>query len=217
MATSTARRARGSGTPPLADIVPAALAFIDSHGLDKFSINALAAEMGAIQPNMYRRISSRRELLDLVVDHIMAEAGLPEVDPSDWYAWLADWGIRVRRAWHAHPRAGGLIHHGSTRSVASIDAVLGVFLGAFPSEFVVVGVQAYLAHVLGATLLEARPASADEPQRQLPTDVSPDVLPNLAEFARIVDAQATGPESEEQNFLAGLTILLDGLRTHTKG
>jgi AcrR family transcriptional regulator len=192
------------------------LAFIDTHGLDRFSINALAAEMGAIQPNMYRRISSRRELLDLVVDEIMAEAGLPDLDPSDWYAWLADWGVRVRRAWHAHPGAGGLVHHGSTRSVAAIDAVLGVFIGAFPSEFVVVGVQAYLAHVLGATLLEARPASADEPDRQPPVELSAEALPNLAEYARIVDAQATGTESEERNFLAGLTILLDGLRAHTK-
>jgi AcrR family transcriptional regulator len=216
MATSTARRARGSGTPPLADIVTAALAFIDTHGLDRFSINALAADMGAIQPNMYRRISGRRELLDLVVDQIMTEAGLPVLDPSDWHAWLADWGVRVRRAWHAHPGASGLIHHGSTQSIAAIEAVLGVFLEAFPPEFVVVGSQAYLAHVFGATLLETRAAAGDEPDRTFPQELSAETLPNLAEYARIVAVRGTSAQSAEQSFVAGLTILLDGLRTHTK-
>src|SRR5690242_20334664 len=83
-------RPRGSGTPPQEEIVAAALRFIDEHGLERFSINALAGAMGAFQPNIYRRVVDRQELLNLIVDAIMAEAGAPEVDPSDWQGWLAD-------------------------------------------------------------------------------------------------------------------------------
>lgn len=214
MAASTQRRARGSGTPPLEDIVTSALAFLDDHGLERFSINALATEMGAIQPNMYRRITSRRQLLDLVVDRLMEEAGLPDLDPADWHAWLADWGVRVHRSWNAHPGAAGLVHHGSTQSVAAIEAVLGVFLSAFPKDFVVVGLQAYLAHVFGTILLEAPSGASDDVTTRPRPQLSAQTLRHLADHSRITTARGHRAPSAEQNFLAGLTILLDGLRPH---
>ena len=216
MAASTQRRARGSGTPPLEDIVTAALAFIDAHGLDRFSISALATEMGAIQPNMYRRISSRRQLLDLVVDRIMSEAGLPDLDPGDWHAWLADWGVRVHRAWHAHPGAAGLVHHGSAQSVASLEAVLGVFMGAFPKDFVAVGLHAYLAHVFGTILLEARAAPSDDHAARPQPELSAQTLRHLADHATIASERGSRASSGEQTFLSGLTLLLDGFRSHAR-
>src|SRR5262249_26084033 len=45
-------RRRARATPPQGAIVSAALAFIDAHGLDAFSLKALAAELGMHQPNM---------------------------------------------------------------------------------------------------------------------------------------------------------------------
>jgi AcrR family transcriptional regulator len=207
-------RPRGKGTPSQAEIVTAALAFIDTHGLDKFSVSALAAELGMFQPHVYRRVASRQQLLDLVVDQIMTEVGAPDVEPSQWHAWLLDWGARVRRAWQRHPRAGALIYHGDEASRSAMDRVLGVLLASFPDDVVVVAGKAYLSYVFGATLLEVRALSAGEPPD--PGEAPPAASPyrNIQEFARLEVNRGTTEEAAERDFLQGLSILLDGFRAH---
>jgi AcrR family transcriptional regulator len=214
-AAATAKeRPRGKGTPSQAEIVAAALTLIDTHGLDKFSVSALAAELGMFQPHVYRRVASRQQLLDLVVDRIMSEAGTPEVEPSEWHAWLLDWGARVRRAWQRHPRAGALIYHGDEVSRSAMDRVLGVLLASFPDDFVVVAGKAYLSYVFGATLLEVRALSAGEPSSN--DDVPPAESPyrSIQAFALIEADRAGTEEAAERDFLQGLSILLDGFRAH---
>ena len=208
-------RRRGRATPPQGDIVSAALTFIDAHGLDRFSLKALAAELGMHQPNMYRRFASRRELLDLVVDEIMAEAGEPGLDRSDWHAWLLDWAARVRRAWQRHPRAGALIYHGGEVSRTAMDNVFGVLLASFPADVVVVTGKAYLSHVLGATLLEVRAFSAGDDTASEATqvdDADASSYPNAVRFGLLESQGEATQEAAERDFLRGLSILLDGFR-----
>jgi AcrR family transcriptional regulator len=212
MATSSTRRApvpdrpRRTSTPPQAEIVAAALAFIDAKGLEAFSLNALAAELGMFQPNMYRRFANRQQLLDLVVDEIMREAGSPDVDPADGRGWLLDWGARVRRAWVSHPRAAALSHHGGEASREAMDRVLGVLLTAFPADVAVVAGKAYLSQVFGAALLEARGQAASAADAPAPVTSE---YSHVLEFARLEEQRATTQDAEH-DFVQGLGILLDG-------
>ena len=57
----------------LAEIAAAAVAIADEHGLAAVSMRAVAVGIDASAPALYRYLSTREDLLDLMVDHVTAE------------------------------------------------------------------------------------------------------------------------------------------------
>jgi AcrR family transcriptional regulator len=53
--------------------VSAALALVDSEGLEAVSTRRLAAELGVTGPSLYNHVGTKEELLDDVVDTVLAE------------------------------------------------------------------------------------------------------------------------------------------------
>ncbi|GAA1998052.1 TetR/AcrR family transcriptional regulator [Catenulispora subtropica] len=53
-------------------IVAAALALVDAEGLDALSTRRLAAELGVSGPSLYNHVATKDELLDAVVDSVVA-------------------------------------------------------------------------------------------------------------------------------------------------
>ncbi|GEC08806.1 TetR family transcriptional regulator [Streptomyces spinoverrucosus] len=64
-------------------IVAAAIALADEGGLEAVSLRKVAARLNAGPMRLYGYISTKEELLDLMVDEVQAEI-LPEGRPSDW-------------------------------------------------------------------------------------------------------------------------------------
>ena len=217
-----ASRPWGTGTPSLDVIVATALEIIDVEGVDALTTRRLADELGMFQPNLYRRIKDRNHLLDLVVEAIMTEVGIPDVDPSEWAAWLTDCGLRIWRTWVGHPRAAVLLHHGGAypATMRVVDAVLGVFVnGTIASEAAPAAIQAYLGYVFGTTMLEALGRS--EAVRRVPAPLNPDqaaLYPNLhalrAQPVGEPPENVAGSNGAEAMFTAGLSLVLDAIAAH---
>ncbi|MGW5330548.1 TetR/AcrR family transcriptional regulator [Streptomyces sp. NPDC004014] len=66
-----------------ARIVAAAITLADAGGLEAVSLRKVAGRLNAGPMRLYGYISTKEELLDLMVDEVQAEI-LPEERPSDW-------------------------------------------------------------------------------------------------------------------------------------
>lgn len=105
-----------------ADITAAAVALADRDGLDAVSMRRVAAELGTGAGSLYRYVSSRDDLLDLMSDAAASGYELP-APTGDPVADLVQLGIRAREVHRRHPWLTELI---STRPVigpAGVDVL----------------------------------------------------------------------------------------------
>src|SRR5690242_20237330 len=114
-------------------IVSAALELVDSEGLESVSTRRLAAALGVTGPSLYNHVGTKEELLDDVVDTVLAAvdtsmfAGLNGANPG-WRNALEQWARSYRNALAAHPNvvpalASGLGRRPNALRIA--DAVFG--------------------------------------------------------------------------------------------
>jgi AcrR family transcriptional regulator len=104
----TARQAR-TGRPPkltVDAVVAAAIAIADEDGLGATSMARLAARLEVATMTLYTYVPSRAELVDLMVDDVLAARSLPgpgEPRPADWRDQVLLYAERTRAAYVAHP------------------------------------------------------------------------------------------------------------------
>jgi AcrR family transcriptional regulator len=85
-----------------AEIVAAAIALADSGGLGAASMRAIAGALGTAAASLYRYLSSRDDLLDLMADAALSEVQFPE--PSGhWLDDLVDVARQQRALHRRHP------------------------------------------------------------------------------------------------------------------
>ena len=142
-AQAARRRARREAQGPQRDggrrerttaeaIVAGAVAIIDAEGLDALTVRRLASELGVAPMTVYSYVRGKEEILDLVVDRVAADIGLPPVE-ADWRERARALAHSLRAALLAHPDGARLI---SERPVTSpnafrlFDAGLGIFRSA---------------------------------------------------------------------------------------
>ncbi|MBQ0830829.1 TetR/AcrR family transcriptional regulator [Streptomyces tagetis] len=82
-------------------IVAAAIALADEGGLEAVSMRKVAARLDAGPMRLYRYVSTKEELFDLMVDEVQAEM-LPEEQPADWREALSALAHRTRRTTLRH-------------------------------------------------------------------------------------------------------------------
>lgn len=107
--TRLEREARGP-RPSLRyrDIVTAAIEIADAEGLDALSMRKVAGRLGAGTMSLYRYLTNRDELVDLMVDQVVGQEPLPE--PSGhWRTDLAELARRDRQVARRHPWSVGLM------------------------------------------------------------------------------------------------------------
>jgi AcrR family transcriptional regulator len=202
----TSQAVWGQGSPPVEDIVAAALRLLDEQGFAALTTRRLASVMNIHQPTIYRRVADRDSLLGLVADAIMAEGGRLDRDALDWRDWLHATGMRVRAAWRRHPNAGPLLHYGGAHPAISrfLDDVVAVMRSAGLEGTELIGaLQAYLGYVLGSVMLDGRGTHG-----AAPVPVEGSTFPDLQHLQLLV-LQAT--ETPEVVFETGLVLVLDGI------
>jgi len=97
---------QSSGPQPLsrAAIVAAAIEIADADGLEAVSIRRLATKLGARPMSLYSHIGRKGDLIDLMVDEVMAGAVIPGGPPTDdWREALRQIAQRTRESTRAHP------------------------------------------------------------------------------------------------------------------
>jgi AcrR family transcriptional regulator len=114
-------------------IVSAALVLVDAEGLEALSTRRLAAELGVTGPSLYNHMGTKEELLDEVVDTVLAGvdtsmfADLSATNP-EWRPALDKWARNYQKAIAAHPNIVPALATGLGRRPNGLriaDAVFG--------------------------------------------------------------------------------------------
>ena len=156
-------------------ILAAAVRFIDERGLADLTMRRLGAELGVEAMSMYRYVPGREELLDGIVETIVAELYAdPDVlqSPRDgWQDFLQRLAHGIRRVALAHPRAFPLVAsrppeapwlRPPLRSLAWVESFLhGMTSEGFSEEDAVGAYRAFTSFLLGHLLLEVSVRGAD--------------------------------------------------------
>ncbi|MEJ5255293.1 MAG: TetR/AcrR family transcriptional regulator C-terminal domain-containing protein [Acidimicrobiales bacterium] len=109
-----------SARPPLSldRIITAAVALADREGLDQLSMRRLGAELGVEAMSLYHYVGSKDELLDRMLDQVIAEIALPPEGESWWQQlWLL--AHEFRNCGRRHP---GVLPLFGARAIRSVEA-----------------------------------------------------------------------------------------------
>lgn len=156
-------------------IVAAAVAYIDDYGLAGLTMRRLGAMLGVEAMALYRYVSSKEDLLDQVVDHLVADMrrddAVPMAPRDGWQDFLQRLAHGVRRVALEHPKAFPLVAsrppeapwlRPPLRSVDWVEVFLsGLISDGFTDRAAVAGYRAFTSFLLGHLLLEVSTHGAD--------------------------------------------------------
>jgi AcrR family transcriptional regulator len=219
MTSGTARRA------PLSRdrVLHAAVALADVVGIEALSMRRLAQELGVVPMALYKHVANKDELLDGMVDAVLAE--IEPADPAlEWPAAVRRRLLSARQAVLRHPWARKAIESRTRRTpvvLAYMDSLAGTFrTGGFSADL-----THHVMHALGNRIWGFSPELFDEPRDPQAPAMSPEQQEALAaEFARRYphileiataatqgDLSAVGGGCDEQfEYEFALDVLLDG-------
>jgi AcrR family transcriptional regulator len=87
----------------------AALAIIDTEGLEAFSIRRLAEELGVNGTSLYHHFANKEEILVGAAELALADVRTPDTTECTWQTWLPENTRMLREAMVAHPALVPLI------------------------------------------------------------------------------------------------------------
>jgi len=206
-------------------IVAAAVRIADAEGLDAVSMGRVAAELGAAPMSLYRHVSAKEELLNLMVDTAWGDSPDPLAAGEGWRSGLSRWAWALRASLRRHPWAVRLPLNSlpvMPRAVAWFEHALACMRDTPLTEArkasVILLLSGYVRN-LAATesdIEAAMRASGLRPDewmaaypRMLSQLTDPQRFPALSAFiaAGVFDV-ADGPDDE---FIFGLDRILDGI------
>lgn len=197
--TTTQRRERAAwGSLSRAQVVDAAERRVRAGSFESLSMRSLAADLGVAPMSLYGHIRDKDDLLDEVVDRLLASTWEPAVDRSDWGAWVEEAAERLRALLVGEPVALHVfLSHPvvSPAAMARMEAMLEVFQSAgFSNQAAERAYAAVHTYTIGFAAFEAARTN-----RYSATDEQDPLRQRLARF--------TTPEQ----FREGLTYFLGGL------
>src|ERR1700684_35831 len=101
-------------------VVAEGLAVISGDGAQALSMRALAARLGVVPGALYRHVRSKEQLLDLVLDAVLAEVDCRADLTQPWAAQVATLAHRLRGALEHHPGVAALLKTRDPLSPASL-------------------------------------------------------------------------------------------------
>jgi len=212
--------------PPLTRdaIVDAALRVLEREGAAGLSMRRVAQELGTGTGSLYWHVSSKEELINLLVDRVASQIEVPPPDPERWQEQLKDWMLQAWRVFQRYPGVAGLtlgrIPVGPNL-VRWTEWMLALLRGAGVPDHIAAFAGDLGGLYLGASAYERGMAgspptgedlSADEVVRMirgyyesLPADQFPNVLATLDELF------SGGPD---ERFELGLEVIIRGLASY---
>jgi AcrR family transcriptional regulator len=200
-------------------IVATAIEILDREGLDAVTTRRVAESLGTGSASLYAHVTSRDELIELMVDRIAAGITVPGPDPARWQDQLRAYAHHAQQVWASHAdiaRASLATIPTGPERLRVIEGLLAILRAAGFSDQVaawaVDRLQIYIdADVFEGSLYAARIKQGFDVQehiatvrdyfRRLPADRFPLV-------SSMADTIMSGGE---QRFEFGLDLLLAGL------
>jgi AcrR family transcriptional regulator len=132
-------------------ILEAAVALADHDGVDAISMRRIANELGVVPMALYKHVANKEELLDGMLDLVVAEFDTPRSD-TDWRTALRERILSARRALLRHGWASRVIETRTEPTplvMAYFDSIIGMFLDAGFS----IDLTHHALHALGSRLM----------------------------------------------------------------
>jgi len=197
-------------------VLDAAVEFADREGIEALSMRRLAPELGVEAMSLYTHVASKDDLLDGMVDVVVAEIPIRR-SRAGWKARLRALVLSARRVLLRHPRASRIIATRSDPGPATfryLDAVIGILRdGGFSLD------QAHHAlHMLGTRILGFTQDLFDDSGDMGPEEAAAladqlgQAFPHLAALALSVTHEGgLGGCDDDVEFELALDVILDGL------
>ncbi|MFI7606009.1 TetR/AcrR family transcriptional regulator [Micromonospora sp. NPDC049366] len=207
------RPARGSRGPTPThtrdEIVAAAIALADAEGLAAVSMRAVATALGASAASLYRYLSSRDDLLDLMTDRTVGELRPHPTGEGDWLDGMLLLARRQRELFRRHPWLVEVIHRPSgigPEGLAWFDACLGTLE---PLPCAASAKFEAIAMMTGVVSLFARTETAAPPVGFTAVDLT--AYPHLAAALTTPSAPAPPGDLFDRTLRSLLAGLLSGV------
>jgi AcrR family transcriptional regulator len=196
-------------------ILETSLALADEHGVDAITMRRLGDELGYEAMSLYRHVKNKDEVLDGILDLVLAETEQPSLD-GPWDDAIRRSALSVHRALERHPWATQLLMTPPRirrRRIEYMDALLGCLRNAgFSAETTYTAYHVLDAHIYGFSLWLAtyeRAQLTPEQVAKLIREIKLEGYPHLSEHR---DQHLTeGPHREVDAFSLGLDLILGGL------
>jgi AcrR family transcriptional regulator len=150
------RRPRADGHS-VERIVAVALGIVDAEGLDALTVRRIADQLGTGSATLYRHLTSREELLELLVDHVLGDVRRPAARLA-WRAKVEHLSAELRRVLMEH---ANLVPALATSPLLGPNAMRGADLGlasllegGYPPDVAVLAYRALLDYVLGTVFFD---------------------------------------------------------------
>lgn len=195
------------------EILDAALAIADKHGIDAVSMRSVAQRVGVTAMALYPHFSGKDALLDGLVGQVLSELALPS-GTAPWQERLSALAHTVRALAHRHPAVVPLLFSRpavTADAVRAVDTIYQALLEAgVPEEKVARLERLVSTFVLGYAISEVsgRFAAGTLGTRERRAQLPDADLPAHHQLARWLDA----PRSWDEEFDADLADLTEMIR-----
>jgi len=215
-------------------IVEAAIRIIDEEGFDAVSMRRVAQEFGTGAASLYAYVANKDELLDLIVDQIMAESMIEAMDPAESVAdWQEQLKSLVRHSYQvvaSHRDLAralmGRIPFGPN-GLRNVEGLLGLLRAHGLPDYIAAYAGDLIGQYIAATAIEdymwrqrhpdATPEQVAEAMGQVGDYLAAlpkEQFPNLTALARTMVGDSGDPGSPLfDRFELGLDIIVRGLTT----
>jgi len=199
-------------------VLHAAVALADEIGIESLSMRRLAQQLGVVPMALYKHVAHRDELIEGMVDTLIAEIDPPTMDAA-WRPAVRARVLSARRALQRHAWARQALESRTAKTptvLAYMDSIIGIFLaGGFSADLTHHVMHAFGSRMWGLT------------QEVFDDSANPPEPPDEATFARLASAfpnvatmavsASHDPESivgsgcdDQFEFEFALDLLLDG-------
>ena len=198
-------------------ILQAALELADASGVESLTMRRLGEELGFEAMSLYRHVTNKHDLLDGMLDLVLAEWQVPDGD-GHWLQRIRTSARSVHDALRRHSWSAQLLMTGGhlpSARLAYMDSLLGTLReSGFDADSAYHVYHLLDGYIFGFTLWEiaytAQPMDAEAVTRIMEA-VPWAEYPHLAEHR---DQHMTeGPHRDVSSFDVGLDLILDGLDT----
>jgi AcrR family transcriptional regulator len=196
-------------------ILEAAAELVDEQGIETLSMRRLGQSLGYEAMSLYNHVSNKDDLLDGILDLVLAEMEPPDVDGG--LAAIRTSSLAAHEALTRHPWAASLLTAAGRIRPARLefmDALLGALRNAgFSAETTYHAYHVIDAHIVGFSLWQAShgsiPPDIDDVRAFIDRMVPVATYPHLHEHA--LQHLDDGPHQEVPAFEYGLDLILESL------
>jgi len=200
-------------------VLAAAVELADREGVEGLSMRRLAAELRVVPMALYKHVANKDELLDGMIDVVVAEIDPPRTD-TDWKTAVRERILSARRMLLRHPWASRVMES-RTRPTMTVMAYMDSMIGMFIAGGFSIDLIHHVMHAMGSRLMgftqEMFNDQSDEEQPFQPEMLEQlqTVFPSIYELYLTVnheDESIVGPGCDDQfEFEFALDLMLDGI------